>query len=178
MIILLSLISLLLIYSFNQVVPVSTTTPTLPAPPISPTSLTTEDSNQKTARLEKLKQAVSGITNESFKIETSTEIADCDNEEAEKYEESIVFGMAKIAEGKVTAVNNSSLEMVFNQNAISWNSTIVINQATTISIIKNQSEQTKLALSSIRVGDTVVVQTTGQNITDAKIVATDIFKID
>jgi len=178
MIILLSLISLLLIYSFNQVAPVSTTISDLPAPPISPTPFTTEDSNQKTARLEKLKQEVNGITNESFKIKASTETVDCDNKEAEKYEESIVSGMAKIAEGKVTAVNNSSLEMTFNQNAVSWNSTITIDQATTISIIKNQSEQTEIALSSIRVGDTVVVQTTNQNITDANIIATDISKID
>jgi hypothetical protein len=138
-----------------------------------------ETNAEKLTRLEKIKREMSGITNDSFTIETLAEDEeDCSTEESIEYEEEIVTGVARVAEGLVIKVNTSSLLIEFKQGSSSWQSTVKLDQNSSIQNLSSDLNLSSISLSDIQVGDRVVTKTSGNNITEESFVAIDVTRME
>jgi len=176
--ILLTAISILLIYVYQ--LSKSEIIPPVQSPTTKIIDKQDEKETQNAIELEKIKKEMNGIKNESFAVKPLAENEeDCSTEETIQYEKQITTGMAKIAEGRISEISNSSLKVDFKQGTLSWVSTISLDESSSISKINTTTTKTtKLSLPDLKVGDRIVVQTKGENITDKNFIAESIVKIE
>ena len=175
-IVLSSLIIFLVVYAIS----LNNTTIQPPPPPLSKIKnsqqLTIKDKEQRLAELEALKKEMNAVQNESFKVETLLEgVEDCDSEDSEKYQDKIIAGQASMAEGVIVETANSYLKIQFKQGSLSWTSVVNIDKNTSIATINKNSEQIKIPLTTLLVGEKVVVQSV-ENITNDIFVAGSVLK--
>ncbi len=171
------LIVFLIVYIINSNNSAVKLSPTPPATIQKKQQSTIKAKEQHLAELEKLKREMKGITNETFVIEASVDDSEfcSNNEDAERYQKEIVTGQALIVEGTIAEIGTSHLKINFKQGPLNWVSIVNVNQETLIATINQNSEQNKVLLTTFKVGEKVIVQST-ENVTNANFIARSILK--
>lgn len=134
---------------------------------------------QQLADIEKIKKEMAGISNQSFTTINPSELSpDCSNEESKQYQEKVIKGEAKVAEGLITEIGASSLKVNFQQNLVKWTSTVNLDAKTSLTTINKELVASNIKSSDLKVGDRIVVKTSGEKITDESFLAGSVARME
>ena len=171
-IVLLVTIAFLAIYAYQLSQENNYTNPT--PPPIikdsisKPVNNSTEDINKLKADLENIQ-----VDNQTFKVQEDCDYSEEETEKVEEYAKEVTSGELKIAKGAINSISGSSLKMTFTQDSFTWQSTVTVNQNTSITDFATSSN---LSLSELKTGDFLVVRTASGGVTDTEFTASSIFR--
>jgi len=178
-IILIILIISLMIYAYylSQAINPAVQNPTQ-TPRVNP-SVVQQQKAQQLADIEKIKQEMAGINNQSFTTIDPSEISsDCSTEESKQYQEKVITGEAKVAEGLITEIGASFLKVNFQQDLVKWTSTVNLDAKTSLTTINKELVASNIKSSDLKVGNKIVVKTSGEKITDESFLANSIARME